>query len=168
MARGWHSSWHTARRGGSHGNGSSGHLRHRDRRGDGDGHVSHGAGPRDLAVPTGATATTLNGEPIEVVDTDLIRTPRPGDPTGAAAGASAGPGASPAPGAGGIPPEVVDGGGSAPAVPAPAGTPAVPDWGTQLAPQQMIDCGDPALIVLGQEIRRRMAEQGIVDPSGVA
>jgi hypothetical protein len=112
---------------------------------------------------------TLNGEPIEVVDTELIRTPRPGDPTaGAAAGSSAGPGASLAPGTGGIPPAVVDGGGSAPAVPAPAGTPAIPDWGTQLTPQQMIDSGDPALIVLGQEIRRQMAEQGIVDPSGIA
>lgn len=124
----------------------------------------------DDLVDSGIPARgTLNGEPIEVVDTDLIRTPRPGDPTaGAAAGGSAGPGASPAPSAGGIPPAVVDGPGSAPAVPAPVGTPAVPDWGTQLTPQQMIDSGDPALVVLGQEIRRRMAEQGIVDPSGIA
>ncbi|WP_194166749.1 hypothetical protein [Mycolicibacterium sp. P9-22] len=124
----------------------------------------------DDLVDSGIPARgTLNGEPIEVVDTELIRTPRPGDPTvGAAAGGSAGPGATPAPGAGGIPPAVVDGGGSVPAVPAPAGTPAVPDWGTQLTPQQMIDSGDPALIVLGQELRRRMAEQGIVDPSGIA
>jgi hypothetical protein len=32
----------------------------------------------------------------------------------------------------------------------------------------MIDSDDPALRVAGQEIRRRMAEQGIVDPSGLA
>lgn len=124
----------------------------------------------DELVDSGIPARgTLNGLPVEVVDTELIRTPRPGDPTaGAAAGGSAAPGASLSPGTGGIPPAVVGGGEGAPTVPAPAGTPAVPDWGTQLTPQQMIESDDPALRLAGQEIRRRMAEQGIVDPSGTA
>lgn len=119
----------------------------------------------DGLVDSGTPATgTLNGRPIEVIDTELIRTPRPGDPTaGTAAGAAAGPSA------GGIPPAVSGSGeGAVPATTAPAGTPAAPGWGTQLTPQQMIDSGDPALRVLGEEIRRRMAERGIIDPSGTA
>lgn len=127
---------------------------------------------------------TLNGQPIEVVDAELIRTPRPGDATaGAAAEAST------VPGGAGVPKSAVDAGtggfggvqaqGTVPVSPAPApgGTPAVsspgtapvtPSWGTHLTPQEMIDSDDPALRVAGQEIRRRMDEQGIVDPSGLA
>lgn len=125
---------------------------------------------------------TLNGQPIEVVDAELIRTPRPGDATaGAAAEASA------VPGGAGVPKSAVDGGaggfggvqaegsvpvspapGSAPVTQAPGTAPVTPSWGTHLTPQEMIDSDDPALRVAGQEIRRRMDEQGIVDPSGLA
>ena len=113
---------------------------------------------------------TLNGQAIEVADAELIRTPRPGDATTGAAGGEAA--------AGPVPKSAVDGSadgfggvqaeGTVPLTPAPANGPNFPGWGTQLTPQQMIDSDDPALRVAGQEIRRRMAEQGIVDPSGLA
>ncbi|MGV7586335.1 hypothetical protein PJI74_01205 [Mycobacterium kansasii] len=118
---------------------------------------------------------TLNGQPIEVVDAELIRTPRPDATPPPGAGASAGEAiAGPAPvGSGGwggveaegtVPVNAAPATGSAPATSAPV----TPSWGTHLTPQEMIDSDDPALRVAGQEIRRRMAEQGIVDPSGLA
>lgn len=118
---------------------------------------------------------TLNGQPIEVVDAELIRTPRPDATPPPGAGASAGEStAGPAPvGSGGwggveaegtVPVNAAPATGSAPATSAPV----TPSWGTHLTPQEMIDSDDPALRVAGQEIRRRMAEQGIVDPSGLA
>lgn len=142
----------------------------------------------DAAVSPERPATaTLDGRPIRIVGAEVEYPPdgwvppsqqmAPG--VGASAGAATG---------GPVPDSVVDSGagsggaqaegtvpmspapapGNAPAVSPPANAPAVPSWGTHLTPQQMIDSGDPALIVLGQEIRRQMAEQGIVDPSGIA
>lgn len=139
----------------------------------------------DGLVNSGIPATgTLNGQPIEVVKALELRTPRPNDGPPPGAGASAG-----AVTAGPVPEPVVEGGaggwggvhaegtlpvnaapatGSAPATPAPGGAPLTPSWGTHLTPQEMIDSDDPALRVAGQEIRRKMDEQGIVDPSGLA
>lgn len=116
---------------------------------------------------------TLNGQPIEVVKALEIRTPRPGDVSPPGAGASAGEAtAGPAPvsaadsGAGGFGGARAEG--TVPVSPAPANAPNYPGWGTQLTPQEMINSDDPALQVAGQEIRRRMAEQGVIDPDGIA
>lgn len=124
---------------------------------------------------------TLNGQPIEVVDAELIRTPRPDATPPPGAGASAGEAtAGPAPvdpgGWGGVEaqgtvPVTGPAGsvpGSAPVTSGPGSAPVTPSWGTHLTPQEMIDSDDPALRVAGQEIRRKMDEQGIVDPSGLA
>lgn len=98
---------------------------------------------------------TLRGEPIEVVDAELIRTPRPDTSAGAGDAGSSSGGA--------------EAGGTSQQGRAPVEMrPNYPGWGTQLTPQQMIDSGDPALIAAGQELRRKMAEQGVIDPSGTA
>ncbi|CPR69821.1 hypothetical protein [Mycobacteroides abscessus] len=123
----------------------------------------------------------LNGQPIEVVDAELIRTPRPDNTPAPGAGASAGEGAAgPAPvdagGWGGVEaqgtvPVTGPAGpvpGTAPVTSAPGSAPVSPTWGTHLTPQQMIDSGDPALRVAGEEIRRQMQANGQVDPSGTA
>lgn len=135
----------------------------------------------DGLVNGGIPATgTLNGQPIEVVKALELRTPRPNDGPPPGAGASAG-----AVTAGPVPEPVVEGGAAGPAGPvqgaapvsptpgapvtqAPANAPLTPDWGTHLTPQQMIDSGDPALRVAGEEIRRQMQANGQVDPSGTA
>lgn len=141
----------------------------------------------DGLVNSGTPATgTLNGQPIEVVKALELRTPRPNDGPPPGAGASAG-----AVTAGPVPEPVLEGGtggwggveaqgtvpvtgpagpvpGSAPVTSGPGAAPVTPSWGTHLTPQEMIDSDDPGLRVAGQEIRRRMDEQGIVDPSGLA
>lgn len=135
----------------------------------------------DGLVNGGTPATgTLNGRPIEVVKALEIRTPRP-DALPPGAGASAGEAtAGPAPvdagGWGGVHAEgtvPVAGpagpvSGSAPVTTAPGGAPVTPTWGTHLTPQQMIDSGDPALRVIGEELRRQMQANGQIDPSGTA
>lgn len=133
----------------------------------------------DAAVSADRPATaTLNGREITIVDTDIEYPPEGWVPPSAqdggdtpASGDAAPPSPSspppPALATTGMPPA-----GAAPATPAPTEaapeTASFPEWGTQLTPQQMIDSGDPALRVIGQEIRRRMAEQGKIDPSGIA
>lgn len=124
----------------------------------------------DAVTPDRPATATLDGREIRIIDTDVAYPPEGWDaptadspPGGAESGAS---GAA-------VPPALVgpaDGppAESQPPVPAPTPRPSFPDWGTQLTPQQMIDSGDPALRVAGEEIRRRMAEQGIVDTSGIA
>lgn len=44
----------------------------------------------------------------------------------------------------------------------------IPDYGTGLTPQQMIDSGDPWLRLVGEGIRQKMLEKGIIDSSGIA
>lgn len=136
----------------------------------------------DAAVSRERPATaTLNGRTITIVDAQTVYPPEgwvpPSQQMAPGAGASAGEvTAGPAPvdagGWGGVHAE-----GTVPVGPAPGGTPAVsvpggapvtPNWGTHLTPQQMIDSGDPALRVAGEEIRRQMQANGQVDPSGTA
>ncbi|WP_205626353.1 hypothetical protein [Mycolicibacterium conceptionense] len=131
-----------------------------------------------------ATAT-LNGRPIKIVGAEVEYPPegwvppseQPGPGAGASAGATeAGPapvgpnnwggveaeGTVPVTGPAGPVP------GSAPVAPAPGSVPVTPSWGTHLTPQEMIDSGDPALRVAGEEIRRQMQANGQIDPSGIA
>jgi len=125
----------------------------------------------DEAVSAERPATAVvDGREVKIVDTVVVHPPEGWDapsaesvPWGAESGAT-GPAVPPAlAGDPGRQPS-----GTAPAAPAPTAGSPLPDWGTQLTPQQMIDSGDPALRVAGEEIRRRMAEQGIVDTSGIA
>ncbi|MUL76460.1 WXG100 family type VII secretion target [Mycolicibacterium sp. CBMA 226] len=133
----------------------------------------------DELVRSGIPATgTLNGQPIQVTDNEIIRTPRPGEasPAGGFGGAQGGG-------------EVATAGptatasGSAPVSPTPSSATATPtpgsayvpgsfpfnpNWGTHMTPQQMIDSGDPALVVIGQQIRQQMQQNGEVDTSGTA
>ncbi|CAJ1505556.1 WXG100 family type VII secretion target [[Mycobacterium] burgundiense] len=121
----------------------------------------------DAAVSPDRPATaTLNGREITIVDADVEYPPQGWVPpsAGEQPGPSVSQGAVVAPAEPGRP--VAGPGGATP--PTPATTGAGGGWGTQLTPQQMIDSGDPALRVAGLEIRRRMAEKGIVDPSGTA
>lgn len=132
---------------------------------------------RAVSVDHPATAT-LNGRPIKIVGAQTVYPPEGWVPPSAQTAPGAGtvpvptePGR-PVTGAATAPPPAPTtaggGGGGGSWGSEPEARSAVPDWGTHLTPQQMIDSGDPALIVAGQEIRRRMAEQGIVDPSGTA
>jgi hypothetical protein len=89
----------------------------------------------------------LRGQDIEVVDAELIRTPRPDINDLPSAGTDG---------------TVME------RAPVNEEAPVLPDWGTRLTPQQMIDSGDPALIIAGEELRRQMREQGKIDPSGIA
>lgn len=126
-----------------------------------------------VTVERPATAV-LDGREIKIVDAQTVYPPDGWVPpsqreSSSDSAPSTGGGAQPGASASPVPPSLtspgaVQGGG----VPAPVAGSPVPDWGTQLTPQQMIDSDDPALRVAGQEIRRRMAEQGIVDPSGIA
>ncbi|MFV8137430.1 hypothetical protein ACNQR7_07650 [Mycolicibacterium senegalense] len=134
----------------------------------------------DNAVTRDRPATaTLNGRTITIVDAQVVYPPEgwvpPSQQLGPGAGASAGEStAGPAPvhsgGWGGVeaqgtvPVTAAPATGSAPAPSAPV----TPGWGTHLTPQQMIDSGDPALRVAGEEIRRRRAEQGFIDPDTIA
>lgn len=127
----------------------------------------------DAAVtPEKPARAMLNGREIKIVDSQVIYPPKgwvpPPVEMGPGAGASAGTVT-----AGPVPNPTVDWGGAeaegtVSAGPATGSAPVTPSWGTHLTPQQMIDSDDPFLRVAGQEIRRRMAEQGIVDPSGIA
>lgn len=127
----------------------------------------------DAVTPDRPATAVLDGREIKIVDAQTIYPPEGWQPPSAPAESpalapveGAAPGAPHQP----VPPGLLGPGSGAKvegAVPATE-APALPGWGTQLTPQQMIDSGDPALRVLGQELRRRMAEQGIVDPSGLA
>ncbi|CAJ1579842.1 hypothetical protein [[Mycobacterium] wendilense] len=120
----------------------------------------------DAAVSPERPATaTLNGREITIVGAQKVHPPDGWVPP--SAGQPPGPNVNQ--GTVNVPTE------SGRPVPAPGGaSPPAPttgaggSWGTQLTPQQMIDSDDPALRVAGQEIRRRMAEKGMIDPSGLA
>lgn len=132
----------------------------------------------DAAVTPERPATAvLNGREIRIVGAQTVYPPEgwkpPSVEMGPGAGASAGEAT-----AGPVPKSAVDGGaggfggaqaeGTVPATPAPGNAPVAPSWGTQLTPQEMIDSGDPALRVLGEQLRAQMQQEGKVDPSGIA
>lgn len=132
----------------------------------------------DAAVSPERPATaTLNGRPIRIVGAEVEYPPDGWVPPSAGTQPGAGTTASTEPGrpvagpATAPPPAPTTagggGGGGSWGDELEKGS-AFPNWGTQLTPQQMIDSDDPALRVAGQEIRRRMAEKGLIDPSGTA
>ncbi len=101
---------------------------------------------------------TLNGEPIEVVDAELIRTPRPEE-----AGAIADEAESSFAG--------VEAQGTVD-LKAPVGEPpsSFPGWGTSVSPEELIKSDDPAMRVLGQQLLEQQRRQSgnAYDPDSMA